>query len=188
MSHKYSLNVGFGYTWQHDYPLTFPNTPNGPFDYDYRSWGAKATGQYFAPWGISISPVFRYQAGSNFARTLSVSAPASCACSFSAARGGSLSNTTVYATQYNANAQDNISVFDMRVEKSVKLGAAKLRLFLDGFNLANSYAGGDDRSSDRHDIPAADRDPRSSDRPDRRPLALVGKCSAALSGPRPTRG
>ncbi len=48
----------------------------------------------------------------------------------------------MYATQYNANAQDNINVFDVRVEKTVNLGdVAKIRLFLDGFNLANSYAG-----------------------------------------------
>ncbi len=37
-SHNYSLSAGFGYTWQHDFPLTFPNTPNGPFDYDYRGF------------------------------------------------------------------------------------------------------------------------------------------------------
>ena len=96
---------------------------------------------YTAPFGISISPVYRYQAGVNFARTLSVSAPASCACSFSAARGGSLTNTTVYATLYNANQQDNLSVLDVRVEKTVKLGSqARARLFLDVFNIANWYA------------------------------------------------
>ena len=73
----------------------------------------------------------------NFARTLSVSAPASCACTFSAARGGSLANTTVYGD----NKQDNISVLDIRVEKTVNFGtAAKVRLFLDGFNMLNKYA------------------------------------------------
>jgi hypothetical protein len=140
-SHNYSLGAGFGYTWKHDFPLTFPNTPNGPFDYDYRDLSFKFNGMYTAPFGISISPVYRYQAGVNFARTLSVSAPGSCACSFSAARGGSLTNTTVYATQYNANQQDNLSVLDVRVEKTVNLGSqAKVRLFLDVFNIANSYA------------------------------------------------
>ena len=53
-----------------------------------------------------------------------------------------MANTTVYATPYNANTQDNLSVIDVRVEKTVNLGnAAKVRLFLDGFNLANAYAG-----------------------------------------------
>jgi hypothetical protein len=141
-SHNYSLGGGVGYTWKHDNPLTFPNTPNGPFDYDYRDLSFKVNGMYNAPFGISISPVYRFQAGQNFARTLSVSAPGSCACSFSAARGSSLANTTVYATQYNANKQDNLSVLDVRVEKTVNVAkAAKLRMFLDVFNIANAYAG-----------------------------------------------
>jgi len=140
-SHNYSLGAGFGYTWKHDYPLTYPNTPNGPFDYDYRDVGFKLNATYNAKWGINLSPVFRYQAGVNFARTLSVSAPASCNCTFSAARGGSLTNTTVYADAYGDNKQDNISVLDIRVEKTVNLGSsAKVRLFLDGFNMLNSYA------------------------------------------------
>ncbi len=141
-SHNYSLGAGAGYTWQHDFPLTFPNTPNGPGDFDYRSLSFKLNALYQAPFGISISPVYRFQAGANFARTLSVSAPASCACSFSAARGSSLANTTVYATAYNANKQDNLSVLDVRIEKTVNFAsAAKVRLFLDVFNIANAYAG-----------------------------------------------
>jgi len=141
-SHNYSVGGGFGYTWQHDFPLTFPNTPNGPFDYDYRSISFKLNGMYNAPWGINISPVYRFQGGSNFARTLSVSAPASCACTFSAARGGSLANTTVYADLYGDNTQDNISVFDVRVEKTLNTGrGTKLRVFFDAFNLLNAYAG-----------------------------------------------
>jgi Carboxypeptidase regulatory-like domain len=141
-SHNYSATVGFGYTWQHDFPLSFPNTPNGPFDYDYRGAGLKLNGIYNAPWGINISPVYRFQAGANFARTLVPAAPASCACTFSAARGGSLTNTTVYADKYGDNKQDSISVLDIRVEKTVNFGrAAKVRLFLDGFNMLNAYAG-----------------------------------------------
>ena len=140
-SHNYSLGAGFGYTWKHDFPLTFPNTPNGPFDYDYRDVSFKINATYNAPWGINLSPVFRYQGGTNFARTLSVSAPASCACTFSAARGGSLTNTTVYADAYGDNKQDDIKVLDLRIEKSVKLGSvARVRLFGDIFNIMNAYA------------------------------------------------
>jgi hypothetical protein len=140
-SHNYSLGAGFGYTWKNDYPLSFNNTPNGPFNYDYRDASFKINGMYNAPWGINISPVYRFQAGVNFARTIVPAAPASCACTFSAARGGSLANTTVYADAYGDNKQDNISVLDIRVEKTVNLGsAAKVRLFLDGFNMLNSYA------------------------------------------------
>ncbi len=147
-SHNYSLGAGFGYTSQHDFPYGYPNTPNGPNDYDFSTYSFKANGTYNAPFGILLSGVYRYQVGSNYARRVSAAAPASCACSFSAAAGangsnanGSLTATNIFATDYNAFRQDNISVVDLRVEKTVKLGnAAKVRLFLDGFNLVNAYA------------------------------------------------
>src|SRR4029079_4415758 len=71
-SHHYSLGAGFGYTWKHDFPVagssnSYPTTPNGPFDYDYRDVSFKINGMYNAPWGINISPVFRFQGGVNFA-------------------------------------------------------------------------------------------------------------------------
>src|SRR5207248_8834123 len=77
-SHNYSASIGVGYTMLHDFPVAYPNTPNGPFDYDYSSYGVKATGTYNAPWGLLLSASYRFQSGSNYARTLSVSAPTSC--------------------------------------------------------------------------------------------------------------
>jgi len=148
-SHNYSVNAGVGYTWQHDFPRGFPNTPNAPGDFDFTSYSFKASGSYLAPWGISFSPVFRFQAGANYARQLTPSAPASCACTYSAANGGpasgpsgsALTNNVAYVTAYNAYRQDNITVVDVRVEKTVKLGnVARVRLFADGFNLTNKYA------------------------------------------------
>ncbi len=146
-SHNYSLQGGFGYTWQHDYPYGYPNTPNGPFDYDFSTYSAKASATYSAPFGIMLSGIYRFQAGQNYARRISVTVPSSCACTFSAAAGsngsntnGSLSSTAIFATPYNAFRQDNISILDLRVEKTLTLAQTKLRLFLDGFNLGNQYA------------------------------------------------
>ena len=143
-SHNYSLSAGAGYTWQHDFPYGFPNTPNGPFDYDFSTYSAKMSGTYNAPWGILLSAIYRFQAGQNYARRISVAAPASCGCTFSAAAGsngsntnGSLTSTAIFATPYNAFRQDNFSIVDLRVEKTVPLGPAKVRLFFDGFNLTN---------------------------------------------------
>jgi hypothetical protein len=148
LSHNYTLNGGFGYTWRHDFPYGFPNTPNGPSEFDFTSYGLKMSGTYNAPFGVLLSAIYRFQAGENYARRVSVSAPASCACSFSAAAGsngsntnGSLTSTAIFATPYNGYRQDNISVVDLRVEKTVNLGGGtRVRLFLDGFNLANHYA------------------------------------------------
>src|SRR5581483_9837787 len=94
-----------------------------------------------------LSGIYRFQAGQNYARRVTVSAPASCGCTFSAAAGStgsfatpSLSATAIFATPYNAFRQDNISIIDVRVEKTLTMAQTKLRLFLDGFNLGNQYA------------------------------------------------
>ena len=147
-SHNWSANVGAGYTWQHDFPgynsnPGFPGTPNGPFDYDYSFYSLKGTGTYNFPLGVLASVSYRFQAGQNYARQISVSAPASCACTYSAGIQGTsttLTNLRVFATPFNANRQDNISVLDVRVEKTVPVGPAKVRLFGDIYNLTNQYA------------------------------------------------
>jgi len=135
-SRRWSLNAGFGYTWLHDFPNSpnnYPNSPNGPFDERYTRWDAKVAGSYDAPWGIRLSSVLRHQAGQNFARTLSVTA--------SVASGAFFSSTTVYAEPYNRRRQDNISVWDIRAEKTVPVyGTLKARLFLDVFNVTNAIA------------------------------------------------
>src|SRR4029078_5018397 len=136
-SHNYSVSAGLGYTWQHDFPRGYPKPPNAPGDYDFRSFSFKANGTYNAPYGILISPVYRFQAGANYARQLTPSAPGSCVCTFRAADGGpasgatasSLTNSVTYVTAYNAYAQDNLSVFDVRVEKNFRLGTRRGRQF-----------------------------------------------------------
>lgn len=154
-SHNYSLGAGLGYTWQHDFPVTFAATPNGPFDYDYSSASFKANGIYNAPFGILLSGVYRFQLGSNYARTIGPSATQTACrlpdgttggCTFASqrAQGGS-AGTTVFANQtadaYKEFRQDNISVIDLRIEKTVSLGrGAKVRLFGDIYNIANFYA------------------------------------------------
>jgi hypothetical protein len=156
MSHNWSANVGAGYTWQNDYPSAgATGTPNGPGCVDgsggftalcdYSFYSAKATGAYQLPWGVLASISYRFQAGANYARTGTISTPASpapsCNCTTSASRQGSPTNTTIYLSPFNAFRQDNISVLDMRVEKTVNLGnVAKVRLFGDLYNITNQYA------------------------------------------------
>jgi hypothetical protein len=149
MSHNFSLTAGLGYTWTHDYVDGFPNTPNPPADEDYNGFGFKGAGSFQLPYKVLLAATYRFQKGPNYARQLVVSAPASCACTFSAGRGGAgfgglntgaITTTTVYLTPVSAFRQDKISVFDIRVEKTVNAGPTKLRLFFDAFNLFNSYA------------------------------------------------
>ena len=69
----------------------------------------------------------------NFARTLSITVPAG--------SGLAVSGTTAYADKPSDNREDNILVFDVRVEKQLALGPRlKVRGYLDFFNLTNSHA------------------------------------------------
>ncbi len=135
-----AYGAGFSHTWTHDFPAGYPYTPNGPFDYDSTSYSFKANAQYQARFGVLLSAVYRFQSGANYARVLAVTPPASCACTFSAGRSSSSAANTVYVSAYDDFRQDNASVLDLRAEKSLTFGAVRLRLFVDGFNLLNTYA------------------------------------------------
>ena len=165
-SHNYSLGAGVGYTWQHDFPYGFPNTPNGPFDYDFSTTSAsRPTGSTTRRAGSAQ----RASIASRPARTTRAACrsrlPPRARARSARPRRRQLRDRQpvrgIFATPYNAFRQDNISVIDLRVEKTVTLGTvAKVRLFLDGFNLATRTRR---RRSPRgrRELPAADRDPRS---------------------------
>jgi hypothetical protein len=133
---RWSVNVGGGYTWTHDFPNNYPQTPNQPFDEDRTGWGVKASGSYDAPHEVRITPVFRHQSGVNFARTASIGCAAPCSGLTVAG-----SSTTIFVEPSNSNREDNIYVMDFRVEKSIKLaGSVRLRGMFDLFNIGNSHA------------------------------------------------
>jgi len=128
---KWSASLGGAYTWMTDFPNGFPQNPNQPGVEDRTVWNFKASGSYDAPFGIRLSPVLRHQSGSNYARTTSIAYPT----------GITGSGTTVYLEPMNANREDNVWVFDVRGEKTINLKARmRARLFVDFFNLTNSYA------------------------------------------------
>ena len=88
-------------------------------------------------WGIRVSPVLRHQSGSNYARTLSITAPAALGLTVTSSGNGG----TAYAEPMDANREDNIWVFDVRAEKNIKLPAAcGCVCYFDAFNLTNSHA------------------------------------------------
>jgi len=134
---KWSASMGFGYTMMSDFPNGPQRNPNNPGVEDRTLWNFKASGSYDAPWGIRLSPVVRHQSGANYARTITISAPASCACTAISNAGGN----TAYADAMDANREDNIWVFDVRAEKQFSFTPrVRLRLMFDAFNLANSHA------------------------------------------------
>jgi hypothetical protein len=133
-ANRWSASVGGSYTWRNDFPEGFPNNPNEPMNEDRSTWDFKVTGSYDAAYGIRISPVLRHQSGVNFARQIVV--PASAATAF-----GLTYNGTIYADRSSDHREDNITIFDVRAEKTVDLhGNIKARVFLDLFNITNSHA------------------------------------------------
>jgi hypothetical protein len=136
-SNRWSMQAGGSYTMLENFPgaanqPNFPQNPNQPGVQDRTTWNLKATGTYDAGWGIRLSPVMRHQSGANFARTLTISAPAG---------SGLVASGTAFVEPMNANREDNIWVFDIRAEKSLQLGTrVRARIALDAFNLTNSHA------------------------------------------------
>jgi hypothetical protein len=140
-ANRWSASLGGSYVIRDNYPgnqtgfASFPQTPNHPGRFERTGWDFKATASYDAPFGIRVSPVLRHQAGDNFAREISV--PASAATPF----GLIIPGTTMYADAPEDNRQDNITVFDIRAEKTVTVSQRiKLRGFFDLFNITNSSA------------------------------------------------
>jgi hypothetical protein len=128
---KWSASLGGAYTWTKDFPNNFPQNPAQPGVEDRSVYNFKASGSYDAPFGIRLSPVLRFQSGANYARTSTLTFPA----------GITGSGTTIYMEPMNANREDNVTVFDVRAEKTVTInGRMKARLFFDAFNLTNSHA------------------------------------------------
>ncbi|MGH9347772.1 MAG: hypothetical protein ACRD26_10955, partial [Vicinamibacterales bacterium] len=139
---RWSASIGGAYTWLRNFPQTgvnvHPQAPQDPGLEDRTLWNLKMTASYDAPGGIRISPVLRHQSGSNFARTVSV--PSSAAAAFGAFYAP-VNAAGIYAEPADANREDNVWVFDTRVEKTLNFtGTVKLRAFLDLFNLTNSHA------------------------------------------------
>ncbi|MEO8679445.1 MAG: carboxypeptidase regulatory-like domain-containing protein [Vicinamibacterales bacterium] len=131
---KWSAQVGGSYTFAHDFPGNYPNDPNAAFDEDTTRWDFKLSGSYDAPWGIRLSPLVRHQAGANFARTISVGS------SFATAAGAIYSGT-INAEPLNSRRHDNITVLDVRAEKTFKVkGTFRVRGLFDLFNITNSNA------------------------------------------------
>ncbi|HYB95537.1 MAG TPA: carboxypeptidase regulatory-like domain-containing protein [Vicinamibacterales bacterium] len=140
---KWSGQLGFGYTMISDFPNGPKRTPNNPGLEDRSLWNFKASGSYDAPYGIRISPVLRHQSGSNYARVITVTAPAALGLTAISNCPSTVNNcgSQAYAEPMNANREDNIWVFDVRAEKNFTFGSrVRLRAYFDAFNLTNSHA------------------------------------------------
>jgi hypothetical protein len=142
LSRGWSLNASYSYRWNRDNSNSYfgqnlrvrqdVGNPNDTINTDggryvFGLWTAKINGSYDAPWGLRLTPAIRMQQGQSFARTFQVTM------NYGAQR--------LLAEPFGSRQQDNIFLFDVRVEKNFKLGGSRSLVgFIDGYNLTNSNA------------------------------------------------
>jgi hypothetical protein len=134
--------TNFLYNWDRD--RGFAQNPNQERfnDNTVTVWAVKVVGTYRGPWGMVVSPSLRHQGGDPLARIVS------------ATRGLDLAtgqaNRPINLTlNYQADRtgdwrEDNITIFDARVEKRFRLrnrlANHEVSLFFDAFNINNTNA------------------------------------------------
>ncbi len=92
-------------------------------------WVAKLTGMYVLPWDVSVAGFLNARDGYPYNRTV-----------LTPTRTGGIGTASVFVKQYAEERYDDFVQFDLRVDKTVKLGPTQWVVSLDAFNLLNSNA------------------------------------------------
>lgn len=146
MTGRWSLQASYAYRWNRDLstgyfgnnlrsldvaanPNELINSDDGR--YNFTTWSAKVNGTIEAPGRVRVTPALRHQSGQPFGRTFLATA----------AFGITYGSQRILAEPISSRRQDNITVFDMRVEKVLRLGQGRtLSPFIDLYNIGNSDA------------------------------------------------
>jgi carboxypeptidase family protein/TonB-dependent receptor-like protein len=146
MSSRWSAMASYAKTWSHSFGSInsnqsqffgqtvrqdwLPITPNDLINanadgtMNTTDWQMKFSGTYDAPLGIRIAPFLRLQSGQNYGRTILATF--------------NYGSVRILAEPMDTRRQDNIAVFDTRVEKSLKTAGTTAALFLDLYNILNA--------------------------------------------------
>lgn len=146
MMGKWMLLTSAGMTWskmQHVSTATTPVPTGYTRAYSFRPvdrlfgdefgretsmvWNYKVIGRYELPWGVGTSGSWRVQSGQQYGRTITLTMPGDGA-------------RTFRVEPITANRYPNVSIFDLRLDKSFTLPkqVGKVTFQFDGFNLLNS--------------------------------------------------
>lgn len=137
---RWSLLASFAHTWNRDQAggyqgqtiraNEYPATPNDFIHTDtrgrhvYRDWSARVFATWDGPWGIRVTPFLRHQSGQAFGRTLRASL--------------NYGSIRVLAEPVGTRRQDNITLVDLRVDKTFGLGGNRVAGFVEVFNVLNA--------------------------------------------------
>ncbi len=143
---RWSMVASYSYTWTEEFGNnyfnnrigtavsqfaffgSYPTNPNERTLNEFTNWNAKVTASLDAGWGLRVTPVFKMQSGAPYGR-------------FFQTRAGELNygNQLILAEPLGTRRQDNVALFDVRVEKQLRLAdRARLGLFFDLYNALNS--------------------------------------------------
>jgi hypothetical protein len=142
MRNNWSLMTNFLYNWDRD--RGFAQNPNQERfnDNTVTVWAVKVVGTYRGPWGMVVSPSLRHQGGDPLARIVSATRGLDLAT-------GQVNRPINLTLNYQADRtgdwrEDNITIFDARVEKRFRLrnrlANHEVSLFFDAFNINNTNA------------------------------------------------
>lgn len=127
MSNRWSFQTNFLYNWDRD-QIFVQNPRQERFNNNTLTlWSWKGNATWQGPWGLVITPTLRHQSGDAQERIVQLSL-----------RTGTFDYD---AEREGTFREDNIWIYDARVEKRVNLGGSRnLGLFFDAFNISNSNA------------------------------------------------
>ena len=129
----WSMLASFTHTWSHEAALGTGNdfTPivliNATGHQNrFRTWQAKLNGTMNLRWGFQVVPVVRHQSGTPFARTF--------------VQTLNYGNATIKAEPIAANRTPDITIVDVRTEKTFRIKAVRVIGFFDVYNMFNTNA------------------------------------------------
>jgi len=133
MSNRWSLVASFAKTWTRESPYAAtpnvainPNALINAEDGRRKSsvWQSKLLATLDIPWALRVSPILRLESGLPWARTFSARF--------------NYGTETLLAEPFGTRRLDNIYVFDVRVERGVRIRSHRVAAFFDVFNVLNA--------------------------------------------------
>jgi hypothetical protein len=139
LSDRWSLISAFSYRWNRDFATaylgntlrarTMPTTPADVINTDdgrfnFSTYAFKINGSYDAPWGVRVSPSYRYQSGQPFGRTFAVNL--------------NYGSQRILAEPIDSQSQDAVNLFDVRIERSLTVAGRRLTGLVDIYNITNA--------------------------------------------------
>ncbi len=129
----WSLLASFTTTWSHEAALGTGNdfTPNALLNTTrgqdrFRTWQAKLNGTMNLRWGFLVVPVVRHQSGTPFARTF--------------VQTLNYGSATIKTEPLAANRTPDITLVDVRTEKTFRIKVVRVMGFFDVYNMFNTNA------------------------------------------------